>query len=85
MKRNYGDGQRPSTRNARVHSARQIRQSADSISTFDFTVPITIDKKGMVLARHGRLAAAKLLGSGQSSLRAGVPPEGGNEASCGFR
>jgi DNA modification methylase len=49
-------------RNARTHSKRQIRQIANSVSEFGFTNPILIDGENFVLAGHGRLAAAKLLG-----------------------
>ncbi len=53
---------RPYPRNARTHSRKQIRQIADSIERFGFTNPILIDKESMVLAGHGRLAAAQFLG-----------------------
>jgi DNA modification methylase len=53
---------RPSPRNARTHSKAQIRQIASSIERFGFTNPILIDEAGTVLAGHGRLSAAKLLG-----------------------
>ncbi len=49
-------------RNARLHSRRQIRQIADSIQAFGFLNPILLDDGDMVLAGHGRLEAAKLLG-----------------------
>jgi DNA modification methylase len=49
-------------RNARTHSKKQIRQIADSIREFGFTNPILIDAQNMILAGHGRLAAAKQLG-----------------------
>lgn len=48
-------------RNARIHSAKQIKQIVDSIKAFGFTNPILIDKDNMILAGHGRLEAAKLL------------------------
>ncbi len=48
--------------NARTHSKHQIRQIADSIETFGFTNPVLVDSKNTVIAGHGRLAAAKLLG-----------------------
>jgi DNA modification methylase len=48
--------------NARTHSKRQIRQIAESISAFGFLNPILVDDAGTVLAGHGRLAAAELLG-----------------------
>jgi DNA modification methylase len=52
----------PYPRNARTHSRKQIRQIAESIRQFGFTNPLLIDKACMILAGHGRLAAAKLLG-----------------------
>lgn len=52
----------PWARNARTHSRQQIRQIADSIETFGFTNPVLIDSIGPVLAGHGRVEAAKLLG-----------------------
>ena len=55
------DALKPSARNARVHSKRQIRQIADSIAAFGFVVPILIDEGGVIVAGHGRYAAAKLL------------------------
>jgi 16S rRNA G966 N2-methylase RsmD len=48
--------------NARTHSRKQIRQIADSIERFGFTNPILIDDHGEIIAGHGRVAAAKLLG-----------------------
>lgn len=48
--------------NARTHNDRQISQLAASIRTFGFLSPILIDERGMVLAGHGRLAAARLVG-----------------------
>jgi ParB-like chromosome segregation protein Spo0J len=48
--------------NPRTHSAKQIRQIAASIVEFGWTVPILIDRNGRVIAGHGRLAAATLLG-----------------------
>lgn len=53
---------RPWPRNARTHSRKQVRQIADSITRFGFTNPILIDEAGMILAGHGRVEAAKLLG-----------------------
>ncbi len=56
------DSLKPNPRNARTHSRAQIAQIAESISQFGFTNPILIDENGVVLAGHGRLAAAKTLG-----------------------
>ena len=52
----------PWARNARTHSKKQIRQIADSIVHFGFTNPVLIDEAGTILAGHGRVAAATLLG-----------------------
>src|SRR6266478_1055727 len=52
----------PYARNARTHSRRQIRQIADSIRTFGFTNPVLVNRSRMIIAGHGRVAAAKLLG-----------------------
>ena len=49
-------------RNARTHSKKQIRQIGDSIREFGFTNPVLIDGKGRIVAGHGRVAAAKLIG-----------------------
>jgi ParB-like chromosome segregation protein Spo0J len=53
---------KPNVRNARTHSKKQIRQIADSIAAFGFLVPILIDQGGLIIAGHGRHAAAVLLG-----------------------
>ncbi|MEW9838581.1 site-specific DNA-methyltransferase [Mesorhizobium marinum] len=52
---------KPYARNARTHSRKQVKQIADSITTFGFSVPVLIDKDDMILAGHGRIEAAKLL------------------------
>src|SRR5215469_12175429 len=52
----------PCKRNARNHPRKQIRQIADSIQAFGFTCPVLIDEANEIVAGHGRVAAAKLLG-----------------------
>src|ERR1700680_1428664 len=52
----------PYARNPPPHSSRQIRQIADSIRTFGFTNPVLVNRSRMIIAGHGRVAAAKLLG-----------------------
>ncbi|HEX3302153.1 MAG TPA: ParB/Srx family N-terminal domain-containing protein, partial [Thermomicrobiales bacterium] len=49
-------------RNARTHSKAQIRQIADSLLGFGFVSPIVVDRDGTIIAGHGRVAAAKLIG-----------------------
>src|ERR1035437_6035105 len=53
---------KPNPRNARKHSAKQIRQIADSIVAFGFTNPILVGEDGELIAGHGRYKAAQLLG-----------------------
>ena len=53
---------RPRAANPRTHSKKQIRQIADSIERFGFTNPILVDDAGGIVAGHGRIEAAKLLG-----------------------
>ncbi len=48
-------------RNARTHSKKQVRQIAASIREFGFVNPVLIDEANLVIAGHGRLAAARLL------------------------
>lgn len=52
----------PYRRNPRTHSDDQVRQIAGSITEFGFTNPILVDTADGILAGHGRLAAAQLLG-----------------------
>lgn len=53
---------RPSDKNARTHSKKQIRQIADSITRFGFTNAILITGDGRIVAGHGRVTAAAQLG-----------------------
>lgn len=53
---------RPSPRNARTHSPKQVAAIARSIARFGFVNPILADGSGRVIAGHGRLEAAKVLG-----------------------
>ena len=52
----------PYARNARTHSPEQIAQIAASIIEFGFTNPILAGADGVIVAGHGRLAAAQKLG-----------------------
>ena len=53
---------KPSPRNARTHSNKQIDQIANSVDSFGFTNPMIIDDQNVILAGHGRLSAARKLG-----------------------
>ena len=48
--------------NARTHSKKQIEQLATSITKFGFNNPVLINNDGQIVAGHGRVEAAKLLG-----------------------
>lgn len=56
------DGLKPYPGNARTHSKKQVRQIADSIERFGFTNPVLVSDDGEIIAGHGRVLAAKLLG-----------------------
>ena len=53
---------RPYTNNARRHSRKQIQQIANSIAKFGFCNPVLIDDAKQIIAGHGRVEAAKVLG-----------------------
>ena len=52
----------PYERNARVHNPKQVTAIARSIKACGFNNPVLVDEKNVVIAGHGRLAAAKQLG-----------------------
>ena len=49
-------------RNARKHTREQVRAIARSIEAFGFNAPILIDRTSQIVAGHGRVEAAKVLG-----------------------
>lgn len=53
---------KPYPRNARTHSRKQIKQIAASIERFGFTNPVLVSDDGEIIAGHGRVEAARLLG-----------------------
>jgi DNA modification methylase len=52
---------KPNPRNARTHSTRQESQIAASIENYGFRNPILVDEHSMIIAGHGRWAAARKL------------------------
>lgn len=52
----------PHARNARTHSDAQISQIAASIEEFGWTNPVLVDADGGIIAGHGRVLAAVMLG-----------------------
>ncbi|MDR6306004.1 ParB-like chromosome segregation protein Spo0J [Nitrobacter vulgaris] len=55
----------PRKSNPRTHSKKQIDQIARAITQFGFTNPVLIDDANGIIAGHGRVAAAKLVGMSQ--------------------
>jgi DNA modification methylase len=53
---------RPSARNARTHSKKQVEQIVNSIRRFGWTYPILVDELGNILCGVGRWLAAQTLG-----------------------
>lgn len=53
---------KPYARNPRLHSDAQIRQIANSMTRFGWTMPVLVDEKGELIAGHGRILAGMLLG-----------------------
>ena len=53
---------RPSSNNARRHSKKQLKQIARSIERFGFLNPVLIADGFEIIAGHGRVEAAKVLG-----------------------
>jgi ParB-like chromosome segregation protein Spo0J len=52
----------PYARNSRIHSETQIQQIAASIKEFGFLSPCIIADDNMIIAGHGRIQGASLLG-----------------------
>lgn len=52
----------PYATNARTHEPEQVAQIAASIAEFGFNVSCLIDERGVLIAGHGRLLAARKLG-----------------------
>lgn len=52
----------PYAKNARTHSDEQVAQIAGSMTEFGFVNPILIGDDGGIIAGHGRVMAARMLG-----------------------
>ena len=53
---------KPYTHNPKTHPVKQVKKIANSISEFGFLVPVLVDADNLVIAGHGRLLAARMLG-----------------------
>lgn len=58
----------PYARNARTHSEGQVAQIAASMREWGWTNPILVDEAGTIIAGHGRIAAARLLGMAEAPV-----------------
>jgi DNA modification methylase len=56
---------KPRSTNPRTHSKKQIIQIANAIRRFGFTNPILVDDANGIVAGHGRIEAAKIVGLDQ--------------------
>jgi ParB-like chromosome segregation protein Spo0J len=52
----------PREKNPRIHSEKQIQEIKNNIERFDFTDPVHVDEKNILLSGHGRCEAAKIVG-----------------------
>jgi ParB-like chromosome segregation protein Spo0J len=53
---------RPHSKNAKKHPRKQLEKLAQSIKAFGFNNPVLINDENQIIAGHGRVEAAKLLG-----------------------
>jgi DNA modification methylase len=70
---------KPHPRNPRTHSKKQISQIADSIRRFGFLNPVLVDGRNRIVAGHGRVEAARLLGMEEVPA---IEVDGLSEADC---
>ena len=75
----------PYAANARTHSDDQVAQIAGSIAAFGFNVPCLVDERGVLIAGHGRLLAARQPGAGDSAGNPVGTSERGGRASVPHR
>lgn len=59
----------PYANTARTHSKKQISQIAESIERFGFCNPVLVSENNTIIAGHGRVQAAKLLGMVEVPVR----------------
>lgn len=52
----------PYEQNVKIHDEKQVSKIAESIREFGWTQPIVVDRKGVIIAGHGRRLAAQKLG-----------------------
>ena len=60
---------KPNPKNPRRHKKHQIKQLVKAIRIYGFTVPVLIDRDDQIVAGHGRVEAAKMLGCKVPTIR----------------
>lgn len=60
---------KPYENNARIHTQEQLEMICNSLKEFGFINPIIIDENNIILAGHGRVEAAKLIGINEVPYR----------------
>jgi ParB-like chromosome segregation protein Spo0J len=70
---------KPSPRNARTHSKKQVEQLRSSLKRFGWTVPCLAREDGTLIAGHGRVEAAKLEGITEAPV---IVATGWSEEQC---
>ncbi len=69
----------PYAKNARTHDDKQVAQIAASIREWGWTTSVLVDEKGMIIAGHGRVLAARQLGLLEAPV---MVARGWSEAQC---
>jgi len=67
---------RPYARNAKMHGDDQVAKIAASMAKFGWTVPCMVADDGELIAGHGRVLAATMLGLGVLAVDKVQPPHG---------
>ena len=78
------DRLRPYARNAKIHGTDQVAKIAASMAKFGWTVPCMVADDGELIAGHGRVLAAAMLGLKdvpRSGLATSTRPNAGLTAS----
>ena len=63
------DRLRPYARNAKIHGTDQVAKIAASMAKFGWTVPCMVADDGELIAGHGRVLAAAMLGLKDVSVK----------------
>ena len=76
------DRLRPYARNAKIHDADQVAKIAASMAKFGWTVPCMVADDGELIAGHGRVLAAAMLGLKEVPVNRQRDPESSYPRLC---